>query len=287
MLKINFASKTELQTIRGIGLVVAENIVKYRDIPHLNLDHNAIASIDFEENPAFHYNFNRTTEEEKDDTEILNDDSEKETEKIGEASGMTPEKITAASGMAAVSTSSEVFMGQIQSIIDSKNKEATNKFASQGAKPKSKSFVLPPPLRDSYNNDRTALPITMNSGVNTTASIVSSGTPYPTSVMPPMSQVAGVPYSPLYTPCNGMPSSWGAMQNFTPVPFPIQMMPFGTSPGWNIWGSISTTVRNDVIKCTRTTGRLYTSNGAYKFNDRPGCCTFNVNRWLYTTNDTN
>lgn len=47
---------------------------------------------------------------------------------------MTSEKITAASGMAAVSTSSEVFMGQIQSIIDSKNKEATNKFASQGAK---------------------------------------------------------------------------------------------------------------------------------------------------------
>lgn len=300
MLKINFASKTELQTIRGIGLVVAENIVKYRemsgnitsnedfrDIPHLNLDHNAIASIDFEENPAFHYNFNRTTEEEKDDTEILNDDSEKETEKIGEASGMTPEKITTASGMAAVSTSSEVFMGQIQSIIDSKNKEATNKFASQGAKPKSKSFVLPPPLRDSYNNDRAALPITMNSGVNTTASIVSSSAPHPTSVMPPMSQVAGVPYSALYTPCNGMPSSWGAMQNFTPVPFPIQMMPFGMSPGWNIWGSISTTVRNDVIKCTRTTGRLYTSNGAYKFNDRPGCCTFNVNRWLYTTNDTN
>lgn len=287
MLKINFASKTELQTIRGIGLVVAENIVKYRDIPHLNLDHNAIASIDFEENPAFHYNFNRTTEEEKDDTEILNDDSEKETEKIGEASGMTPEKITAASGMAAVSTSSEVFMGQIQSIIDSKNKEATNKFASQGAKPKSKSFVLPPPLRDSYNNDRTALPITMNSGVNTTASIVSSSAPHPTSVMPPMSQVAGVPYSPLYTPCNGMPSSWGAMQNFTPVPFPIQMMPFGTSPGWNIWGSISTTVRNDVIKCTRTTGRLYTSNGAYKFYDRPGCCTFNVNRWFNTASDTN
>lgn len=244
MLKINFAGKTELQTIKGIGLVVAENIVKYRemagnitsnedfrDIPHLNLDHNAIASIDFEENPAFDYNFNRTTEEEKDDTEILNDDSEKETEKIGEASGMTSEKITAASGMAAVSTSSEVFMGQIQSIIYSKNKEATNKFASQGAKPKSKSFVLPPSLRDSYNNDRAALPITMNSGVNTTASIVSSGAPHPTSVMPPMSQVAGVPYSPLYTPCNWMPSSWGAMQNFTPVPYPMQM-----SPGWNMWG---------------------------------------------------
>lgn len=61
MLKIDFAGKTELQTIRGIGPVVAENIVKYRemsgnitsnedfrDIPHLNLDHNAIASIDFE-----------------------------------------------------------------------------------------------------------------------------------------------------------------------------------------------------------------------------------------------
>lgn len=62
-----------------------------------------------------------TSIEEKDDTEILNDDSEKETEKIGEASGMTSEKITAASGVAAVSTSSEVFMGQIQSIIDSKN----------------------------------------------------------------------------------------------------------------------------------------------------------------------
>lgn len=195
MLKINFAGKTELQTIKGIGLVVAENIVKYRemagnitsnedfrDIPHLNLDHNAIASIDFEENPAFDYNFNRTTEEEKDDTEILNDDSEKETEKIGEASGMTSEKITAASGIAAVSTSSEVFMGQIQSIIYSKNKEATNKFASQGAKPKSKSFVLPPPLRDSYNNDRAALPITMNSGVNTTASIVSSNKRYATYV---------------------------------------------------------------------------------------------------------
>lgn len=72
MLKINFAGKTELQTIRGIGPVVAENIVKYRemsgnitsnedfrDIPHFNLDHNAIASIDFEENPAFDYNFNR------------------------------------------------------------------------------------------------------------------------------------------------------------------------------------------------------------------------------------
>lgn len=177
-----------------------------------------------------------TSIEEKDDTEILNDDSEKETEKIGEASGMTSEKITAASGVAAVSTSSEVFMGQIQSIIDSKNKEATNKFASQGAKPKSKSFVLPPSLRDSYNNDRAALPITMNSGVNTTASIVSSGAPHPTSVMPPMSQVAGVPYSPLYTPCNWMPSSWGAMQNFTPVPYPMQMMPFGMSPGWNMWG---------------------------------------------------
>lgn len=95
---------------------------------------------------------------------------------------MTPEKITAASGMATVSTSSEVFMGQIQSIIDSKNKEATNKFASQGAKPKSKSFVLPPSLRDSYNNDRAALPITMNSGVNTTASIVSSGAPHPTAL---------------------------------------------------------------------------------------------------------
>lgn len=149
---------------------------------------------------------------------------------------MTPEKITAASGMATVSTSSEVFMGQIQSIIDSKNKEATNKFASQGAKPKSKSFVLPPPLRDSYNNDRAALPITMNSGVNTTASIVSSSAPHPTSVMPPMSQVAGVPYSALYTPCNGMPSSWGAMQNFTPVPYPMQMMPCGMNPGWNMWG---------------------------------------------------
>lgn len=95
MLKINFAGKTELQTIRGIGPVVAENIVKYRemsgnitsnedfrDIPHLNLDHNAIASIDFEENPAFDYNFNRTTEEEKDDTEILNDDSKKKHKKL-------------------------------------------------------------------------------------------------------------------------------------------------------------------------------------------------------------
>lgn len=65
-----------------------------------------------------------TSIEEKDDTEILNDDSEKETEKIGEASGMTSEKITAASGVAAVSTNLEVFMVQIQSIIDSKNKEA-------------------------------------------------------------------------------------------------------------------------------------------------------------------
>lgn len=94
MLKI-FAGETELQTIRGIGPVVAENIVKYRemsgnitsnedfrDIPHLNLDHNAFASIDFEENSAFDDNFNRTTEEEKDDTEILNDDSKKKQKKL-------------------------------------------------------------------------------------------------------------------------------------------------------------------------------------------------------------
>lgn len=32
MLKINFAGKTELQTIRGIGPVVAENIVKCQEI---------------------------------------------------------------------------------------------------------------------------------------------------------------------------------------------------------------------------------------------------------------
>lgn len=54
----------------------------FRDIPHLNLDHNDIASIDFEENSAFDYNFNRTTEEEKDDTEILNDDSKKKQKKL-------------------------------------------------------------------------------------------------------------------------------------------------------------------------------------------------------------
>lgn len=144
---------------------------------------------------------------------------------------MTPEKTTEASGMDAVSTSSVVFMGQIQSIIDSKNKEATNKFASQGAKPKSKSFVLPPPLRDTYNNERSTLPPTTNSGINTTASIVSSSAPYPASVIPPISQFAGVPYSTPYMPCNGMPNLWGAMQNFTPVSYPMQMMPFGMNPG--------------------------------------------------------
>lgn len=218
-----FCGKTELQTIRGIGPVVAENIVKYRemsvnitsmddfrDIPHLNLYQNAIASIDFEENPAFNFDFNFPTEEEKDDNAILNNDVEQETKKNPEE--VTPEKTTEASGMAAVFTSSEVFMGQIQSIIDSKNKEAANKFASQGAKPKSKSFAFLPPLRDSYNNDRYTLPLTMNSGVNTTASIVSSDAPYPVSVVPPMSQFAGVPYSTPYTPCNGMPNPWGAMQ---------------------------------------------------------------------------
>lgn len=182
------------------------------------------------------FNFNRTSEEEKDDNVILNNDREQETEKTGEASAMTPKQTTETPRMAAVSTSSEVFMGQIQSIINSKNKEAANKFASQGAKPKSKSFALPPPLRDSYNNDKSALPLTMNSGVNTTASIVSSGALYSTNVMPPMSQFAGVPYSTLYTPCNEISSSWGAMQNFTTVPYPMQMMPFGMNPGWNIRG---------------------------------------------------
>lgn len=40
--------------------------------------------------------------------------------------------------MAAVSTSAKVFMCKLQSIIDSKNKEAANKFALPGAKSKSK-----------------------------------------------------------------------------------------------------------------------------------------------------
>lgn len=251
MLKINFAGKTELQTIRGIGLVVAENIIKYRemsgnitskndfrDIPHLYLDQKAIASIDFEENPEFNFDFNHSTEEGKDDNAILNNDGEQEPEKTEGASGMTQltTKTTEASGMAVVSTSSEVFMGQIQSIIDSKNKEAANKFASQGVKPNSKSFVLPPPLRDSYNNDGSMLPPTMNSGINTTASIVSSSAPYPASVIPPISQFAGVPYSTPYIPCNGMPGPWGAMQYFTPVSYPMQMIPFEMNLGWNMWG---------------------------------------------------
>lgn len=139
-MKINFADKTELQSIRGIGPVVAENIIKYRemsgnitskngfrDIPHLNLDHNAIASIDFEENPELDFTFKHLTEDEKDNT-ILNNDEKQETERGEEASGMTQltTETTEASGMAVVSTSSEVFMGQIQSFIDSKNKEATN-----------------------------------------------------------------------------------------------------------------------------------------------------------------
>lgn len=104
------------------------------------------------------------TEDEKDNNTILNKDEKEETERGEQASGMTQltTETTEASGMAVVSTSSEVFMGQIQSIIDSKNKEATNKFASEGAKPKSKSLVLPPPLRDSYNNDMCTLPPTMN-----------------------------------------------------------------------------------------------------------------------------
>lgn len=139
-MKINFADKTELQSIRGIGPVVAENIIKYRemsgnitskngfrDIPHLNLDHNAIESIDFEENPELDFTFKHLTEDEKDNT-ILNNDEKQETERGEEASGMTQltTETTEASGMAVVSTSSEVFMGQIQSFIDSKNKEATN-----------------------------------------------------------------------------------------------------------------------------------------------------------------
>lgn len=37
-------------------------------------------------------------------------------------------------------------------------------------------------------------------------------------------------------PYNGMPSPWGDMQNFTPVSYPMQMMPFGMNPGWNMWG---------------------------------------------------
>lgn len=130
---------------------------------------------------------------------------------------MTPEKTTEASEMTAVSASSEVFMGQIQSIIDSKNKKAANEFASQGAKPKSKSFALPPPLRNSYNNGTSALQLPMNSGVYNTAFIVSPGAHYPTSVMLPMSQFAGGPYSTPCTPCNGMPSPWDAMQNSTTI----------------------------------------------------------------------
>lgn len=71
----------------------------------------------------------------------------------------------------------------------------------------------------------------MNSGVETTASVVSPGVPYPASVMPPMPQFAGVLYSTPYTPCNGIPSPSGAMQNFTPVPYSMQMMPFEVNPG--------------------------------------------------------
>lgn len=99
----------------------------FKDIPHLNLDQNAIGSIDFEENPVFDYNCNTHIEEDEDNTSLNNEGWEQEHDKTGESSEM-----------AAVSTSAKVFMCKLQSIIDSKNKEAANKFALPGAKSKSK-----------------------------------------------------------------------------------------------------------------------------------------------------
>ena len=172
MIKINYAGIDELTSIKGIGPVIANRIVKacafsgnfknaldLADIPHLNLDQETFDTISFEENPKYQP-WDKGLEMLDEDNEVSNlEESGATALSTNQVQSpihaqQSPDIPISKSPVSSVNaTTTGGFMGSVKSLIDLKIKQM-DKWAAEGVKLKPSNFTLPPPLKDSYNSNK-------------------------------------------------------------------------------------------------------------------------------------
>lgn len=160
---INFASKMELQKLKGVGPAVADNIKAYlsasgnflgpedlAQVRNLKLNKEEIERISFHTNPK--YSFLHTTKSQSEGSTSVGDVSENspspavhETadEEVFTDQGIGPGDTPHGNPQSERTGSEEIMNDALRGLITKKNKE---KSQSQSLRPKE--FELPPPLKD-------------------------------------------------------------------------------------------------------------------------------------------